>query len=79
MGQARFPDRAGLGEAGWGCAMQRGAGDDDVRPGDPVMAVGDHQIESPQIHARILHLHHLPAEPPQRRAHGRAHAAAADH
>ena len=58
--------------------MQRGAGDEDIRPGQFVMAVGDDQVEAADIHPRILHLHHPHRFPPQRRQHRSGHAAAAD-
>ncbi len=58
--------------------MQRGAGDENIRPGQFVMVIGDDEVETVDVHPRILHLHHPHGLAPQRRQHGRGHAAAAD-
>ena len=49
-------------------AMQRGACQDDIGAGNPVMAVGNDKIEPGWRQAWILYLYDTRALPPQRRA-----------
>ena len=59
--------------------VQRRAGNDHVRPANPVMAIGHHHVELAQIHPRVLDLHHTAPPPAQGRPHRTAGPAAGNH